>query len=49
MLTKPNEKGYRYFIVRLTGKSGNIKADLSKGTDKFSSRNKRFYVLAEVE
>lgn len=38
---------YRYFIVRISNKSGNIRVNLTRGTDKFTRRNKQFVVLGE--
>jgi hypothetical protein len=43
LINSSGNPNLRYFIVRLSGKSS-IKADLSPGTDKFSSRNKKFSV-----
>jgi len=40
----PRGKGYRYFIVRISGKNPDIQVNLEKGHDKFSRRNKRFTV-----
>jgi hypothetical protein len=39
---------YRYFIVRISGKS-NITVNLARGKDKYSSRNKPFSVVKELK
>ena len=43
MLKRNPDRNIRYFIVRISGES-EIQVNLARGTDKFSSRNKRFHV-----